>query len=100
MTLKHSTPLYSATPLYSRLCNRSKANYSCSLGGDFGGIDFSKLGGGAGGMPDMSGMGLEGMPDLSSSGVPDSDSEEEDEDMPGLEGDEEKKAEGEAAPKA
>ncbi|KKP03197.1 hypothetical protein THAR02_04716 [Trichoderma harzianum] len=70
------------------------------MGGDFGGIDFSKLGGGAGGMPDMSGMGLEGMPDLSSSGVPDSDSEEEDEDMPGLEGDEEKKAEGEAAPKA
>lgn len=51
-------------------------------------------------MPDMSGMGLEGMPDLSSSGVPDSDSEDEDEDMPGLEGDEEKKAEGEAAPKA
>ncbi|KAK4065134.1 uncharacterized protein Triagg1_8573 [Trichoderma aggressivum f. europaeum] len=70
------------------------------MGGDFGGIDFSKLGGGAGGMPDMSGMGLEGMPDLSSSGVPDSDSEDEDEDMPGLEGDEEKKAEGEAAPKA
>ncbi|KAL6700360.1 HSP20-like chaperone [Trichoderma pleuroticola] len=70
------------------------------MGGDFGGIDFSKLGGGAGGMPDMSGMGLESMPDLSSSGVPDSDSEEEDEDMPGLEGDEEKKAEGEAAPKA
>lgn len=51
-------------------------------------------------MPDMSGMGLEGMPDLSSSGAPDSDSEDEDEDMPGLEGDEEKKAEGEAAPKA
>ncbi|KAL6830512.1 HSP20-like chaperone [Trichoderma sp. SZMC 28015] len=70
------------------------------MGGDFGGIDFSKLGGGAGGMPDMSGMGLEGMPDLSSSGVPDSDSDEEDEDMPGLEGEEEKKAEGEAAPKA
>ncbi|KAL6799209.1 HSP20-like chaperone [Trichoderma compactum] len=70
------------------------------MGGDFGGIDFSKLGGGAGGMPDMSGMGLEGMPDLSSSGVPESDSEDEDEDMPGLEGDEEKKAEGEAAPKA
>jgi len=70
-------------------------------GGDFGGIDFSKLGGGTGGMPDMSGMGLEGMPDFSSSGNPGSDSEEEeDDDMPGLEGEEEKKAEGEAAPKA
>lgn len=52
-------------------------------------------------MPDMSGMGLEGMPDFSSSGNPGSDSEEEDDDdMPGLEGEEEKKAEGEAAPKA
>ncbi|KAL7914578.1 HSP20-like chaperone [Trichoderma velutinum] len=71
------------------------------MGGDFGGIDFSKLGGGAGGMPDMSGMGLEGMPDLSSSGIPEDDSDDEDdEDMPGLEGEEEKKAEGEAAPKA
>ncbi|PTB36803.1 uncharacterized protein TrAFT101_007325 [Trichoderma asperellum] len=68
------------------------------MGGDFGGIDFSKLGGGAGGMPDMSAMGLEGMPDLSSSGVPDSDSDDEDEDIPDLEGEEKK--EGEAAPKA
>ncbi|EHK45396.1 hypothetical protein TRIATDRAFT_169917, partial [Trichoderma atroviride IMI 206040] len=68
------------------------------LGGDFGGIDFSKLGGGAGGMPDMSAMGLEGMPDLSSSGVPDSDSDDDDEDIPDLEGEEKK--EGEAAPKA
>lgn len=50
-------------------------------------------------MPDMSAMGLEGMPDLSSSGIPDSDSDEEDEDVPDLEGEEEKK-EGEAAPKA
>jgi hypothetical protein len=71
---------------------------SLSLGGDFGGIDFSKLGGGAGGMPDMSAMGLEGMPDFSSSGNPDSDSDDEDEDIPDLEGEEKK--EGEAAPKA
>jgi hypothetical protein len=72
------------------------------MGGDFGGIDFSKLGGGAGGMPDMSGMGLEGMPEFSSSGNPDSDSSDDDEDMPALEGEEEEKkeAEGEAAPKA
>ncbi|TFB04612.1 Protein wos2 [Trichoderma ghanense] len=77
------------------------------MGGDFGGIDFSKLGGGAGGMPDMSGMGLEGMPEYSSSGNPDSDSDDDDDEMPGLEGEEEKKVEeveekdeGEAAPKA
>ncbi|PTB77983.1 HSP20-like chaperone [Trichoderma longibrachiatum ATCC 18648] len=76
------------------------------LGGDFGGIDFSKLGGGAGGMPDMSGMGLEGMPEYSSSGNPDSDSDDDDDEMPALEGEEDKKAEeekkdeGEAAPKA
>ncbi|RFU72976.1 hsp90 binding co-chaperone sba1 [Trichoderma arundinaceum] len=70
------------------------------MGGDFGGIDFSKLGGGAGGMPDMSGMGLEAMPEFSSSGNPESDSDDDDDDMPGLEGEEEKKAEGEAAPKA
>ncbi|KAL6879509.1 HSP20-like chaperone [Trichoderma longibrachiatum] len=76
------------------------------MGGDFGGIDFSKLGGGAGGMPDMSGMGLEGMPEYSSSGNPDSDSDDDDDEMPALEGEEDKKAEeekkdeGEAAPKA
>ncbi|PTB70014.1 HSP20-like chaperone [Trichoderma citrinoviride] len=76
------------------------------MGGDFGGIDFSKLGGGAGGMPDMSGMGLEGMPEYSSSGNPDSSDDDDDDEMPGLEGEEEKKAEeekkdeGEAAPKA
>ncbi|KAB5586107.1 HSP20-like chaperone [Coniochaeta sp. 2T2.1] len=44
-------------------------------GGDFGGIDFSKLGGG---MPDMSGMGGE-----------EDDDDEDDEDMPPLEGEEE-----------
>lgn len=43
--------------------------------GDFGGIDFSKLGG--------AGMGADG----------DDDDEEDDEDMPELEGDEEEKAE-------
>jgi hypothetical protein len=42
-------------------------------GGDFGGIDFSKLGGG--GMPDMGGD--------------DEDDEEDDDDMPPLEGEEE-----------
>ena len=43
------------------------------IGGDFGGIDFSKLGGG--GMPDLGAMGGD-------------DDEESDDDMPPLEGDE------------
>lgn len=66
-------------------------NPSTFAGGDFGGIDFSKLGGGGGGMPDMSAMGLEGMPDMSSSGMPDDDDDEDDDegddDMPALESD-------------
>lgn len=54
------------------------------MGGDFGGIDFSKLGGGAG-MPDLGGMGGDG--DEEDSG------DDDDEDMPALEGEEaEKKA--------
>lgn len=48
-------------------------------GGDFGGIDFSKLGGGA--MPDMGALG--GM------GGEEEDDDEGDEDMPPLEGEEE-----------
>ncbi|KOS22316.1 Protein wos2 [Escovopsis weberi] len=48
------------------------------MGGDFGGIDFSKLGG-EGGMPDLSAMGA---------GADDADSGDDDEDdMPELEGD-------------
>jgi hypothetical protein len=67
-------------------------------GGDFGGIDFSKLGGGAGGMPDMSAMG--GMEDMmknlggGAGGVEEEDDDDEgddddddDEEMPALEGD-------------
>lgn len=67
------------------------------LTGDFGGIDFSKLGGGAGGMPDLSSMGMDAMPGLSSSGLPgeDDDADEADEDMPELE-----EAKGEATEKA
>jgi hypothetical protein len=45
-------------------------------GGDFGGIDFSKLGGGA--MPDMGDMGGE-----------EEEDDEDDDDMPPLEGEEE-----------
>lgn len=49
------------------------------MGGDFGGIDFSKLGG-AGGMPDLGAMaGEEG---------DDDSGDEDDEDMPALEGEE------------
>lgn len=61
--------------------------------GDFGGIDFSKLGGGGEGAPDLGGLG--------SAINPDEIGEEDDgsdDDMPGLEGDDAKK--GEAAPKA
>jgi hypothetical protein len=55
-------------------------------GGDFGGIDFSKLGGGAG-MPDMSGMGM-GMGEEGEEEEDSGDEEDEDEDeMPALEGD-------------
>ena len=51
-------------------------------GGDFGGIDFSKLGGG-GGMPDLSSMGMGGM-------EPEEGEEEDesDDDIPALEGEE------------
>jgi len=56
-------------------------------GEDFGGIDFSKLGGGMGGMPGMEGMG--GMGDM---GDMEGEEEEEDEDME--EGDEEEAATG------
>ena len=55
---------------------RAAANLNLAGGGDFGGIDFSKLGGGA--------------------GLPTGDEEEEeeesdDEDMPGLEGEDDEK---------
>jgi hypothetical protein len=46
-------------------------------GGDFGGIDFSKLGG-AGGMPDFGAMGGE-----------EDEDDDDDDDMPALEGEEE-----------
>lgn len=70
-----------------------------SIGGDFGGIDFSKLGGGAsGGMPDMSAMGLEGMPEFSSSGIPESESD--DDEMPELENEAGEKADKEETTKA
>uniref|UniRef100_L2G4H5 Cs domain-containing protein n=1 Tax=Colletotrichum fructicola (strain Nara gc5) TaxID=1213859 RepID=L2G4H5_COLFN len=48
--------------------------HMCGAGGDFGGIDFSKLGGGAPGMEDVD------------------DEEEDDDDMPPLEGEEDDKA--------
>ncbi|PHH90103.1 hypothetical protein CDD83_4528 [Cordyceps sp. RAO-2017] len=62
------------------------------MGGDFDNIDFSKLGGGAGGMPDMSSMGFN--PDAAG-GEDESDSGDDDEEMPKLEGE----AEGEEAAK-
>ena len=49
-------------------------NSMMGAGGDFGGIDFSKLGGGAG---------MEGLGEM------DDDKDDDDEDMPALEGDEE-----------
>jgi hypothetical protein len=58
--------------------------------GGFGGIDFSKLGGGAGAggdMPGMEGMGAEGAED-------DDEEEDSDEDMPELEGDDDDKGKG------
>ena len=55
--------------------------------GGFGGIDFSKLGGGAGAGGDMPGM--EG---LGAEGGDDDDDEDSDEDMPELEGDDDKEA--------
>jgi hypothetical protein len=60
------------------------------MGGDFGGIDFSKLGGGEGGMPDLSALagaggmgGMGGMPGDDEG----SDDGSDDDDMPALEGD-------------
>lgn len=62
------------------------------MGGDFGGIDFSKLGGGEGGMPDLSALaGAGGMGGLGGMGGDDgSDDGEDDDDMPALEGDDSK----------
>ncbi|PNY24149.1 Protein wos2 [Tolypocladium capitatum] len=77
---------------FSQFGGMGKSSGMPGMGGDFGGIDFSKLGGGAGGMPDMSGMDLESMSGLGSSGNPADDDSSED-DMPALEG------EGAAAPK-
>lgn len=51
-------------------------------GGDFGGIDFSKLGGGEGGMPDLGSLGQAVNPD--DLGGDDDDDEDE---MPALEED-------------
>lgn len=51
-------------------------------GGDFSGIDFSKLGGGAG-MPDMTGA----------DGPMEEDDDDDDDDMPALEGEEGEKKE-------
>ncbi|EWY86304.1 hypothetical protein FOCG_14679 [Fusarium oxysporum f. sp. radicis-lycopersici 26381] len=50
------------------------------MGGDFGGIDFSKLGGGGAGFPGAEGAGDE------------LDEEDDDDDMPALEGDDKKEA--------
>jgi len=55
-------------------------------GGGFGGIDFSKLGGGT----DLSGLGGMGQ---EMGGLPD-DTDDDDEDMPGLEGEEEEEGDG------
>lgn len=80
-------------------CREIIANSCQGAGGDFGGIDFSKLGaGGAGGMPDLGGLGqpVEGIPGWN--GAP----EEGEDDMPDLEGEEAKdgKAAGAADKKA
>ena len=58
-------------------------------GGDFGGIDFSKLGGGGDGMPDLSSLGGAG-----GDADDDDDGDDDDGDMPALEEDKgaEKKA--------
>lgn len=53
-------------------------------GGDFGGIDFSKLGGGEGGMPDLGGLGQAVNPDALGG---DDDGDDDDDDMPALEDD-------------
>lgn len=54
-------------------------------GGDFGGIDFSKLGGGGGGLPDLGGLGTRVNPE-DIPGYDDADGDEDDdEDMPALE---------------
>lgn len=73
------------------------------MGGDFGGIDFSKLGGGEGGMPDLSALaGAGGMAGLGGmGGEEDSGDDDDDDEMPALEGDKDAKAPaaGEAAAK-
>lgn len=51
-------------------------------GGDFGGIDFSKLGGGADGMPDLGGLGQAINPDDLGG-----DDDDDDDEMPALEED-------------
>lgn len=58
------------------------------MGGDFGGIDFSKLGGGGAGFPGAEGTGDE------------LDEEDDDDDMPALEGDDKKEAAPAAVPAA
>lgn len=59
-------------------------------GGDFGGIDFSKLGGGGDGAPDLGALGSRVNPE----DIPgyDEDEDDDDDDMPALEGDDKKAA--------
>ena len=52
-------------------------------GGDFGGIDFSKLGGGGDGMPDLSSLGAQMNPEDLAGG----DDDDDEDDMPALEED-------------
>jgi hypothetical protein len=58
------------------------------MGGDFGGIDFSKLGGGGAGFPGAEGAGDE------------LDEDDDDDDMPALESDDKKEAAPATAPAA
>lgn len=63
-------------------------------GGDFGGIDFSKLGGGGDGMPDLGSLGQRVNPgDIPGYDEDDEDDEDDDDDLPALEGDDKKAAE-------
>jgi len=57
---------------------------------DTGGMEGFDMGGGGGGMPDFSGMGG-GMPDFSAMGGGEGGEDSDDEDIPGLEEDEDKK---------
>jgi len=58
--------------------------------GGFGGIDFSKLGGGEGGLPGMEGLGGAGAGD--DAGDDEDDDEEDDDEMPDLEDDDKEEA--------